>query len=681
MKGPFKIAVIIVSIVVVIAITLMVAVVVLVDPNDFREEIAASVKESSGRDLQIDDELELSLFPTIGLKLGKTSLGNLPGFGDQPFLEINSAQLTVALLPLLRSELVVDQILLDGFHLQLITLADGTNNWTEKAEGRPAASAKSSPENSQTGGKLAGVTLGGVKITDGQISYRNQLNNATHKLENFSLNVGAFSDAEPFEIALSTRISSTAPQIQQDITLHAEVLVDLEKQILSVSGLELALKPLTLTGNLSLKQMGSDNPKVEGNLDLAEFNLKELLEKLGIGAPQTSDDQVLKKFAGHMEISAGTDQLNLSSITLQLDDTTLTGQLGIKNFSDPAISLVMAISAIDLDRYLPAADGNNASSSAEHSSDNKGQSTPTNFSDLLAPLKTLNAQGNITIEQIKVAGLVTNNVEINLSAKEGRLSGPIKAALYQGTFDGTIELNAKPNPPHFSTKQRLTRVELGDLGESLFKSKLVSGIAVMNLDLNTSGNDADQVTANLNGELNAELHEGSLNGFNLDGAICKAQGAIKSLKGAEGKACPEEENTRFSALQTAGTITNGVLQVSKLFLEQPRQEEGKFLHITGGGQVNLVKSDLNLNVQAKSVRATGDEAMPFETRGEVIPVSITGSFDQPLVRPDLQQVLKGKAAGTLKNKLLEKLDEGDAGDEEDPKTQMKKQLLKGLFGG
>ena len=54
----------------------------LFDANDYREDIAARVADASGRELVIEGDLELSLFPWLAVEIGKSRLGNAAGFGD-----------------------------------------------------------------------------------------------------------------------------------------------------------------------------------------------------------------------------------------------------------------------------------------------------------------------------------------------------------------------------------------------------------------------------------------------------------------------------------------------------------------------------------------------------------------------------------------------------------------------
>ena len=56
------------------------------DPNDYRDQIAEEVRRETGRELVIEGDLGLSVFPRFGIDIGRTTLGNAPGFGSEPFL-------------------------------------------------------------------------------------------------------------------------------------------------------------------------------------------------------------------------------------------------------------------------------------------------------------------------------------------------------------------------------------------------------------------------------------------------------------------------------------------------------------------------------------------------------------------------------------------------------------------
>ena len=118
----------IIGIVVIAAVALL----LFFDPNDFRDEISAEVKKATGRDLVIEGDLSLSLFPWIAVDIGKTTLGNAAGFGDKPFLSFDQARLSVKLMPLLFSQDVeIGTASLDALQVNLAVALSGATNWDD----------------------------------------------------------------------------------------------------------------------------------------------------------------------------------------------------------------------------------------------------------------------------------------------------------------------------------------------------------------------------------------------------------------------------------------------------------------------------------------------------------------------------------------------------------------------
>src|SRR5580698_8292583 len=101
----------------------------LVNPNAYKGKIAAAVKESTGRELKLPGDIKLSVLPWVALELGPASLGNPPGFSDEPFLSFAHASVRVRLLPLLHQRLEVARIEVDGLDLRLRKNAHGRGNW------------------------------------------------------------------------------------------------------------------------------------------------------------------------------------------------------------------------------------------------------------------------------------------------------------------------------------------------------------------------------------------------------------------------------------------------------------------------------------------------------------------------------------------------------------------------
>ena len=105
------------------------------DANDYKQVITKQVKNHTGRELNIDGELKLAIYPDVALEMGKTSLSNAEGFAGNEFATINSGRVSVKLIPLLKKKIEADAVLLDGLKLNLHRKADGSSNWDSLLQG------------------------------------------------------------------------------------------------------------------------------------------------------------------------------------------------------------------------------------------------------------------------------------------------------------------------------------------------------------------------------------------------------------------------------------------------------------------------------------------------------------------------------------------------------------------
>ena len=87
--------------VVVVIVAAVVILPMVIDPNDYKPQIVATAKEKLGRDVAIEQDLGLSVFPWLGIETGGVRIGNADGFKAASFAEIEKLGLKVKLLPLL----------------------------------------------------------------------------------------------------------------------------------------------------------------------------------------------------------------------------------------------------------------------------------------------------------------------------------------------------------------------------------------------------------------------------------------------------------------------------------------------------------------------------------------------------------------------------------------------------
>ena len=129
------------------------------NPNDYKDDAIKLVKEKKDRTLKIDGDIKLSFWPKIGADLGKISISEHKN--EAEFASVNSVKVALAVLPLLRKQLVVDTIYIDGAKANIIKYKDGTTNFDDLL---------SKEEESEE----IKFDVDGVKVTNSAVAYTDE---------------------------------------------------------------------------------------------------------------------------------------------------------------------------------------------------------------------------------------------------------------------------------------------------------------------------------------------------------------------------------------------------------------------------------------------------------------------------------------------------------------------------
>ena len=127
---------------------LAVAVINLIPGDKYKNLISSSVKSATGRDLEIEGNLDIKLFSTFGFKASGIKFANADWGSKPQMASVGDIEAEVALFPLLKGILDVT-LLVDAPELLLETHSSGKGNW-EFVE--PVV--EEEPEEAQSGGGL-----------------------------------------------------------------------------------------------------------------------------------------------------------------------------------------------------------------------------------------------------------------------------------------------------------------------------------------------------------------------------------------------------------------------------------------------------------------------------------------------------------------------------------------------
>lgn len=225
------------------------------DPNAYKHKIESIVQERYNRTMVIEGDLELSLFPRIGLSVRKISLSEPDS--TTTFASIDSARFAVAIWPLLSNRLVVDHVAINGLKSWIVRDGKGNFNFedllgqggqpaTEPADPRfrtdevqpaPAAAPESSvlPQPKKTDFK---IDIAGLEVLNGAIFYKDQLNNLDMRLNRMSVNTGRVTFDQPFDVSVTGQLEGARPVANAAVNIQGLVKLDPVTKLYSARNLE-----------------------------------------------------------------------------------------------------------------------------------------------------------------------------------------------------------------------------------------------------------------------------------------------------------------------------------------------------------------------------------------------------------------------------------------------------------
>ncbi len=196
------------------------------DANKWKGEISQLVQEKKNRSLKIEGDLSLSLFPSIGVQLGRATLSEHKS--EQVFASIGNARISLRLMPLLSKQVVVDTIELDGVKARLVRFKDGRMNIDDllsKDEKEPPAR----------------FDIAGIKLANGELAWRDEKSGQELSLAGLNLATGRLANAAADKFDLSAKLAGNRPRLAAQLVAKGEYRYDLDKKSYGGAKLDLRL--------------------------------------------------------------------------------------------------------------------------------------------------------------------------------------------------------------------------------------------------------------------------------------------------------------------------------------------------------------------------------------------------------------------------------------------------------
>ncbi|BBJ24244.1 cell envelope biogenesis protein AsmA [Candidatus Nitrotoga sp. AM1P] len=262
MKNFLKYSLWLAGVVIAIAIAGVVYIAATFNPNDYKTQIIKLVKDKQHRSLKLDGDIKLVFFPSIGADIGKVSLSEFQS--DETFIYIDSARVSLALLPLLSRQMVVDEVSISGLKATLVKFKNGKTNIDDLLSKNDTDEEKTPLE----------FDIASVHVEDSELTYLDESTGGQYKLKGFNLNTGRIANGVPGKIDFTAVIQSSKPKLDIAAQMKVKFTFDLKKQLFQMEGLELQAKGTALDiSNLTVLANGN----ISANFDTQEFSTKKLV--------------------------------------------------------------------------------------------------------------------------------------------------------------------------------------------------------------------------------------------------------------------------------------------------------------------------------------------------------------------------------------------------------------------
>ena len=372
----------------------------LFDPNDYKDEIRQLARDKAHLELTLNGDIGWSLFPWLGLELHDASVATLTA-PTKPFADLQMLGLSVRVLPLLRREVQMSDVRVEGLNLTLNRDENGHGNWEDI--GRPAQPATPPPAEPGAAAQTAQVAaatpektsqpikldIDSLTVNNARIDFNDAKNGRQFSAESIQLSTGAVHEGTNIPVKLTAFFSTNQPVIRaktelagqlrfdrvlkryqfEDMRLSGEasgepldgktltfaaqgqLLMDLAANVAEWNGLKLSANQLRALGELHVRDLDK-TPQLSGGLSIAQFNLHDFLEGIGQPVPEMATGS-LSKFEMVSRLTGSPTSVAFEDLNLKVDDSTFTGRLAVDDFAKQALRVQLKGDTFDADRYRP----------------------------------------------------------------------------------------------------------------------------------------------------------------------------------------------------------------------------------------------------------------------------------------------------------------------------------------
>ncbi|WP_285433468.1 AsmA family protein [Pseudomonas sp. fls2-241-R2A-110] len=381
----------------------------LFDPNDYKDEIRQIARDKAHIELTLNGDIGWSLFPWLGLELHEASVATLAK-PTEPFADLQMLGLSVRVLPLLRREVQMSDVRVEGLNLRLNRDKDGHGNWEDIGKvpsavpaTPPATSDQSAPAPQTTvqvekPPQPARLDIDSLTVNNARVEYNDEKTGKQFSAESIQLSTGPVHDSTNIPVKLTAFLGTNQPVLRvrtelngelrferalqrykfEDMKLSGEVagdplqgktmtfaaqgqlLLDKAANVAEWTGIKISANQLRALGELKVNDLDK-TPQINGAISIAQFDLAKFVDSIGQKLPTMADGS-LSKVELVSRVAGTPTSVSFDNINLKVDDSSFSGRIAVEDFAKQSLRVVLKADTFNADRYLPpkSAEANSA---------------------------------------------------------------------------------------------------------------------------------------------------------------------------------------------------------------------------------------------------------------------------------------------------------------------------------
>jgi AsmA protein len=600
-----------------VLLVILVALPFLIPMESYRGPITDAASNATGRIVQIEGDLRLTIYPELGVSVGDVSVSNTEGAREPQMVSIGNLVVGVRVMPLLSGNIEVARLVLDEPVINLEVAANGTPNW-EFTGGGQAAPEGGAGGDSSIADSINDFGVEELRINNGEITYYDAAADSTAALEDV-------------DIALAMPSTDLPMNMQGALTYNAERFeidanIERPRALLEAASTaaQIALSSNLLNTNFdgTLAASGETNGDVELNIP----SLRNLASGGGTDLPPGDNLGALELQAG---VAARPGNVSFSGLRMTLDGMTITGDLSVDS-SNPTLMLSggMAIDRLDFNNYLTVSGADTGAGAATAGGTGGYSDAPLQL-DLL---KAVNADLTLVVGTLIFQSMTIEQAAMGARLDNGLLNAELREmSLYGGSGTGALVINAREATPSFRNTLNISGTDVQAFLTDFINIDRVSGTGAFNFDLTTRGSTQNQIVNALAGSGNINFQNGALTGVDL-GAVARTLETVVNLGGA-GNLTSADAATEFTAFGGSFVMQNRIAHNDDFLMDSP------VLRVIGNGDLNLAAQEMDFHIEPQPVAIGNVAGVDLGNIG--VPFRVHGPWTDLSYTPDLANLLPG----------------------------------------